>query len=121
MLACAFAMRMCGPTLGFGLSYLMLRIYIDPTKTPTITHSDPRWLGAWWLGWIILGSVLLILAALISLFPKQLKNRKRTVEYEIGDENCIQNAKNDNIEINDAQLKSKSSVKQNSIQVYKKC
>lgn len=31
-----------------------------------------RWLGAWWLGWIILAILLFIFASVIALFPKTL-------------------------------------------------
>ena len=31
-----------------------------------------RWLGAWWLGWIILAILLFIFAGIIALFPKTL-------------------------------------------------
>lgn len=44
-------------------------------------------LGAWWLGWIILGVVTLLFAILIGLFPKYLpkKMEKQNVgEYEFG-------------------------------------
>lgn len=45
MLSYAFAMGMIGPILGYGFAYLTMKIYIDPSKTPTITQDDPRWLG----------------------------------------------------------------------------
>lgn len=75
MLAFAMAMRMCGPVLGFGLGYVMMRIYIDPSLTPIIDKEDPRWLGAWWLGWILLGTIMFIFAGLIGLFPKHLPKK----------------------------------------------
>lgn len=36
MLAYAYAMRMFGPAFGFGLGYVIMQIYIDPTLTPII-------------------------------------------------------------------------------------
>lgn len=45
MLSFSFSMRMVGPIIGYGFAYLMMIIYIDPSKTPTITQDDPRWLG----------------------------------------------------------------------------
>lgn len=39
MLGYAFSMRMFGPMLGFGLSYFVLNIYIDPRYTPIITRD----------------------------------------------------------------------------------
>lgn len=63
---------MLGPALGYGLASICLKFYISPTLTPTIDNNDPRWLGAWWLGWLILAFVLFIFASLLALFPKTL-------------------------------------------------
>ncbi|XP_058819786.1 solute carrier organic anion transporter family member 74D [Topomyia yanbarensis] len=79
MLAYASSLRTFGPVVGFALGYFALKIYIDPTKTPVIDSSDPRWLGAWWLGWIILGLAMLVFAALIGLFPKDLPAKKKEI------------------------------------------
>lgn len=78
MLAYASSLRTFGPVVGFALGYFALKIYIDPSKTPVIDSSDPRWLGAWWLGWIILGVAMLIFAVLIGLFPKELPKNNPT-------------------------------------------
>ncbi|XP_030380437.1 solute carrier organic anion transporter family member 74D [Scaptodrosophila lebanonensis] len=72
MLAVAMALRMIGPVFGFFFGYLSLNMFIDPSKTPLIDNKDPRWLGAWWLGWIILGTLMCLFSGLIGLFPKQL-------------------------------------------------
>ncbi|XP_016987868.1 solute carrier organic anion transporter family member 4C1 [Drosophila rhopaloa] len=72
MLAVAMALRMIGPIVGFFFGYLSLNTFIDPTKTPLIDNKDPRWLGAWWLGWVILGTLMCLFSGLIGLFPKQL-------------------------------------------------
>lgn len=63
---------MLGPAIGYGLASFCLKLYISPNLTPTISNTDPRWLGAWWLGWIILSLLLLVLASLLALFPKTL-------------------------------------------------
>lgn len=47
MLSLSSSMRMVGPIIGYGFAYLIMRIYIDPSKTPTITQTDPRWQGEW--------------------------------------------------------------------------
>lgn len=84
MLAYAMALRMLGPVVGFGLGAGALKIYIDPSKTPLIDSKDPRWMGAWWLGWIALGMAMLVFAFLISLFPKELKKQKQPTANEDG-------------------------------------
>ncbi|KAJ8984527.1 hypothetical protein NQ317_010998 [Molorchus minor] len=68
----SYFIRMLGPSLGYGLASVCLKLYINPTLTPTIDNRDPRWLGAWWLGWIILGIVIFIFSTLLALFPKTL-------------------------------------------------
>lgn len=42
--------RMCGPMLGYVLASYTLTKFIDLTLTPIINDTDPRWVGAWWLG-----------------------------------------------------------------------
>lgn len=49
-----------------------LKIYISPELTPTIDNMDPRWLGAWWLGWLILGISLFAFAFVMCMFPREL-------------------------------------------------
>ncbi|XP_008556462.2 solute carrier organic anion transporter family member 74D isoform X1 [Microplitis demolitor] len=90
LLGFTFALRTTGPALGFILAYACLKLYIVPNLHPVITDKDPRWLGAWWLGWIILGCLLLIFALLIAMFPKHLpkeeknkNNNKNKIEGEL--------------------------------------
>lgn len=72
LISFSYFLRMLGPAFGYGLASFSLKFYISPTLTPTITMQDPRWLGAWWLGWIILAILLFIFASIIALFPKTL-------------------------------------------------
>ncbi|KAL5285653.1 hypothetical protein ACFFRR_007383 [Megaselia abdita] len=72
LLSFSYFLRMIGPAAGYAIASFCLKIYIAPHLTPTITNNDPRWLGAWWMGWIIIGVALIIPTFLISLFPKQL-------------------------------------------------
>ncbi|XP_068085644.1 solute carrier organic anion transporter family member 74D isoform X2 [Anabrus simplex] len=71
-LAITQCVRMLGPTLGFVLASYTLSKYVDPSLHPTIGTKDPRWIGAWWLGWAPLGTVSCCLAAIMLLFPKHL-------------------------------------------------
>lgn len=88
MLSYAYAMRILGPIIGYGLGYLFLRIYIAPTLTPIISPDDPRFLGAWWLGWVIVGPLMFIFAFLIRIFPKKVLRKKTVEEHEMNNEKC---------------------------------
>lgn len=68
----SFFIRMLGPTIGFALVSIFLKMYIDPTLTPIIDDKDPRWLGAWWIGWIICGLLIMLFGSLLCLLPKTL-------------------------------------------------
>ncbi|EZA61297.1 hypothetical protein DMN91_012661 [Ooceraea biroi] len=72
LLGFTFALRTVGPAIGFLLGYGCLSLYINPKLHPVITKKDPRWLGAWWLGWIILGGIMGTFAVLIAMFPRDL-------------------------------------------------
>uniref|UniRef100_A0A336MET7 Solute carrier organic anion transporter family member n=1 Tax=Culicoides sonorensis TaxID=179676 RepID=A0A336MET7_CULSO len=79
-------LRMLGPTLGFSLSSLCLRYYIDPKVDPSINDTDPRWMGAYWIGWIVFMIYFIITAFLIGLFPKVLPRaavRKRELIHKV--------------------------------------
>ncbi|XP_075788187.1 solute carrier organic anion transporter family member 4C1 isoform X2 [Pelodiscus sinensis] len=69
-----YAMSLLGPALGYVLGGQLLKIYIDaPLQTSTeIDPDDPRWLGAWWIAFLLccLGTWLLIVP--FSCFPKHL-------------------------------------------------
>ncbi|XP_063233126.1 solute carrier organic anion transporter family member 74D-like [Bacillus rossius redtenbacheri] len=64
--------RLLGPAVGYSLASLSLEMYIAPDLTPTIKPNDPRWTGAWWMGWILLSFVLFVTGSMIGLFPKTL-------------------------------------------------
>lgn len=81
----ALSMRMFGPVLGYYLGFFTLNIYVDPSKTPIIMSKDPRWVGAWWLGWIFLSILLLIFSVLIALFPRKLPTRKKSLQGVAGE------------------------------------
>lgn len=78
LLGFTFALRTIGPAIGFLLGYGCLSLYIDPSLHPVITKKDPRWLGAWWLGWIILGVTMGMFSILIAMFPKHLPTGQAT-------------------------------------------
>ncbi|KAH8320503.1 hypothetical protein KR067_004700 [Drosophila pandora] len=77
MLSLSTFLRMLGPAIGYSLAAVCLRLYIEPTLDPLIGPTDPRWMGAWWLGWLGLAAITLISAVLLFMFPKELPSAKK--------------------------------------------
>uniref|UniRef100_A0A674I6H3 Solute carrier organic anion transporter family member n=1 Tax=Terrapene triunguis TaxID=2587831 RepID=A0A674I6H3_9SAUR len=75
-IGCVQTVAIIGPIFGFLLGSLCAKLYVDigfvDLDSITITHNDARWVGAWWLGYLIAG-VLSVLAAIPFWFlPKHL-------------------------------------------------
>ena len=51
-----------------------------------LTQHDPRWVGAWWLGFVSLFGILIVSGTLLLFFPKKMKNGqvKRTLSIKEG-------------------------------------
>ncbi|XP_071040462.1 solute carrier organic anion transporter family member 74D isoform X4 [Parasteatoda tepidariorum] len=77
------ALRIFGPTLGFLLSSFCLKFYEDPFYDPGIDSRNPRWVGAWWMGFFILGIALLFFTFLLALFPRELPARFRSEKKNV--------------------------------------
>lgn len=43
---------------------------------PGFKTKDPRWVGAWWLGFIVLGVLIFIFSLPMILFPKRFPQKK---------------------------------------------
>ncbi|XP_022653056.1 solute carrier organic anion transporter family member 4C1-like [Varroa destructor] len=69
-----YFVRMLGPVLGFMLSSRTLRQWESPSgSSGGLTPKDPRWIGAWWMGYIVIGIGLTVMGIPILLFPKKIR------------------------------------------------
>eukprot|EP00092_Neocalanus_flemingeri_P037475 GFUD01040807.1.p1 GENE.GFUD01040807.1~~GFUD01040807.1.p1 ORF type:complete len:723 (+),score=131.38 GFUD01040807.1:150-2318(+) len=87
MLSLTFVFRLVGPTFGYLLGAKCLTTYVYPGQEPDgIEEGDPRWIGAWWIGFPIIATLLLIFSLPLMLFPQRLpktdtdasRNKKET-------------------------------------------
>ncbi|KAG1653394.1 Solute carrier organic anion transporter family member 5A1 [Nymphon striatum] len=68
-----YAVRLLGPALGFFLASATLQFYENPTVHPGFGQKDPRWVGAWWLGFVFIAGILTIFSVILCSFPRKLK------------------------------------------------
>uniref|UniRef100_A0A8D3BS49 Solute carrier organic anion transporter family member n=1 Tax=Scophthalmus maximus TaxID=52904 RepID=A0A8D3BS49_SCOMX len=75
-LACIHTMGILGPMFGYMLGSYLAKIYVDigsvDLDSITINHKDSRWVGAWWLGFIVTGTVILLSGIPFWFLPKSL-------------------------------------------------
>ncbi|NXC34862.1 SO1C1 protein, partial [Campylorhamphus procurvoides] len=78
--ACLHTIAMLGPMFGFLLGSLCAKLYVDTgfvdPGSITITPQDSRWVGAWWLGFLIAGATNFLSAIPFCFLPKSLKKPK---------------------------------------------
>ncbi|KAM8908295.1 solute carrier organic anion transporter family member 1C1 isoform 1-T2 [Spinachia spinachia] len=90
-IACLQTITLLGPMFGFLLGSYTAKLYVDfgyvDIESVTITPKDARWVGAWWLGFMV-SSVLLLISSIPFLFlprslPKQEEDEgKPTPAYD---------------------------------------
>uniref|UniRef100_A0A8C6NLA6 Solute carrier organic anion transporter family member n=1 Tax=Nothobranchius furzeri TaxID=105023 RepID=A0A8C6NLA6_NOTFU len=75
-LACIHTVGILGPMVGFMMGSYLAKIYVDigfvNLESITITYKDSRWVGAWWLGFIVSGTVILLSSIPFFFLPKSL-------------------------------------------------
>ncbi|XP_059072226.1 uncharacterized protein LOC131873224 [Cryptomeria japonica] len=79
-----FAGRILGAPIGFYLSSVALKYYENPFGRPAgLVDTDPRWIGAWWIGFLVSGTLMLLLAIPLAFFPREFKKNLNKKEQEL--------------------------------------
>ena len=63
-----------GPAFGYGVGSAFLSVYVDPWEETNLTPSDPSWVGAWWVPFILIGLFSFFLAIPFLMYPKWLSD-----------------------------------------------
>ncbi|XP_003788998.1 solute carrier organic anion transporter family member 4C1 [Otolemur garnettii] len=69
-----YSMSILGPAIGYVLGGQLLTLYIDVAMghSPDVSEDDPRWLGAWWIGFLLSWIFAWSLIIPFSCFPKHI-------------------------------------------------
>ena len=68
--------------VGFVLVAIFLSIYVDLGVQTSLTQRDPRWVGAWWLGFAIFGVLCCFWSFWLLGFPKEFPGTRARRERE---------------------------------------
>ncbi|XP_032445170.1 solute carrier organic anion transporter family member 1C1 isoform X3 [Xiphophorus hellerii] len=75
-IACLQTITLLGPMFGFLLGSYCAKLYVDigyvDIESVTITPKDSRWVGAWWLGFLVSSSLLLVSSIPFWFLPRSL-------------------------------------------------
>lgn len=74
------ALIVAGPSLAYIIGGAFLSIYTDLNVDPdsiTIDPSSPLWVGAWWIGFLMNGTLLFIFTLIYLGFPKALPGQEK--------------------------------------------
>lgn len=73
------------PSVSFSSATIFSRLYFTLEETD-LTPEDPRWIGAWWLGFLVFGCVSLIVMLPVMLFPRKLPGKNKRNEIPLKNE-----------------------------------
>ncbi|NXE83967.1 SO2B1 protein, partial [Cochlearius cochlearius] len=80
-----FSVTVIGPGVAFMLGSAMLQFYVDIDKVAgdgvQLTNKDPRWVGAWWLGFLVAASLVAISAVPYFFFPREMPKESRFCHF----------------------------------------
>uniref|UniRef100_A0A914BVZ3 Solute carrier organic anion transporter family member n=1 Tax=Acrobeloides nanus TaxID=290746 RepID=A0A914BVZ3_9BILA len=62
--------KILGPITGFLVGSLANKLYFSPPAPPGLTANDPTWIGAWWLGFLVIGFVTIVPSCFLFFFPE---------------------------------------------------
>ena len=63
-----------GPAIGYIFGSACLSLYVDPWIETPLIESDPAWVGAWWIPFVVVGIISFLLSIPYLMFPKWLSD-----------------------------------------------
>ncbi|XP_048256733.1 solute carrier organic anion transporter family member 2B1-like [Haliotis rufescens] len=81
-----------GPALATALGGVFRQIPVDLQET-SMAPTHPKWIGAWWIGFLLFGCLGVILGLPLLLFPKRLQPSSSTATAEDANNSVIHSIK----------------------------
>lgn len=61
-----------GPAIGYLFGSACLSVYVDPWIETSLEETDPAWVGAWWIPFVVVDVLSFLLSIPYLMFPKWL-------------------------------------------------
>ncbi|XP_043093771.1 solute carrier organic anion transporter family member 1C1-like [Puntigrus tetrazona] len=85
-IGCLQTLGVIGPIFGYSLGSFCASLYVDiglaNQESVTITPQDSRWVGAWWLGYVLSGLLTLLAALPLWFLPRALPEYPQTSKLD---------------------------------------
>uniref|UniRef100_A0A673IQ49 Solute carrier organic anion transporter family member n=1 Tax=Sinocyclocheilus rhinocerous TaxID=307959 RepID=A0A673IQ49_9TELE len=85
-IGCLHTLGVIGPIFGYSLGSLCASLFVDiglvNQGDVTITPQDSRWVGAWWLGYVVSGLLTLLAALPLWFLPRALPENPQTSKLD---------------------------------------
>ncbi|KAK2892580.1 hypothetical protein Q8A67_012568 [Cirrhinus molitorella] len=83
-IGCLHTLGVIGPIFGYSLGSLCGSLYVDILNqdSVTITPQDSRWIGAWWLGYVVSGLLTLFAALPLWFLPRALPENPQSTKLD---------------------------------------
>ena len=62
---------------------LFIYIFVRRCKPPGLKPGDPRWIGAWWMSYLISAAILIVCSIFILGYPKHVPGAREKREKAI--------------------------------------
>uniref|UniRef100_A0A3Q1I0S9 Solute carrier organic anion transporter family member n=1 Tax=Anabas testudineus TaxID=64144 RepID=A0A3Q1I0S9_ANATE len=83
-IACLQTITLLGPIFGFLLGSYCAKLYVDigyvDMESLTITPRDARWVGAWWMGFLVSSALLLMSSIPFWFLPRSLAKQEEDAD-----------------------------------------
>lgn len=66
-----------GPAIGYLLASLLLAKWVNINETAPVSDIDPRWVGCWYIGFLISALLMVLLSIVLITFPDSISHSAR--------------------------------------------